>query len=216
MFISSFLSLLLLRYMQTLVHMMLICSYEAYSDPLPVPDSLSDASIRSLSHSSSEDYDKHGCCLSCGEFYCPSSKKCISDWDDCNLGSYDSSTNICKFTFKNSRDSFSYELGSYALPRAAFYEITDTVSHPDEIYRYYFNLCKHVETRNLPSVCKETYGSASESCSDSSLAFQYSSINSVESCYRMSDCNRVYNTDKVRCCSFPFYENVLLTDLYCL
>lgn len=159
---------------------------------------------RQLSRHSSDDYDKHGCCLSCGEFYCPSSKKCISDWDDCNLGDYDSSTNICKFTFKNSRDSFSYQLGSYALPRANFYEITDEASHPDEIYRYYFNLCKHVETRNLPSICKETYGAASESCSDSSLAFQYTNINNIESCYRFSDCNRVINTDKV----FSFHNRM--------
>lgn len=34
-----------------------------------------------------EDYDKFGCCLSCGEFFCPSTDQCISDWDNCDLGS---------------------------------------------------------------------------------------------------------------------------------
>lgn len=148
-----------------------------------------------------EDYDDYGCCLTCGEFYCHSSKKCITDWDSCDLGSYDASQ--CKYMYNNTVDSFTYDLSKYAEALSGYYMITDEVSHPQQSFKYYFNLCQKVQSANLPTVCSSTKGTGGDTCSSDSLAYQYFSADwGYEACYRLSSCdptNKEY-TSSVRCC----------------
>lgn len=133
-----------------------------------------------------EDYDSNGCCLSCGEFYCAQSKECVSDWDSCVLGKFDS--NECTFTY-NATDKghqFSYDVSSY---ENSFYKISDAVTHTGQVYDYYFSLCKKVTPSLLPSVCNSTSGSAYETCDAPAMAYQYFSTSwDYEACYRLSNC----------------------------
>jgi len=146
-----------------------------------------------------EDYDAYGCCLTCGYFYCHSSKMCISDWDGCDLGSYNSSS--CQFHYNNTVDGFTYDLSEYIEDINGFYKITDEVSHPQQTFEYYFNLCTKVKSSNLPSVCSSTTGSSREVCSSDALAYQYFSTDwGYEACYRLSNCDKTSTSSQSVSC----------------
>ena len=138
-----------------------------------------------------KDIDKYGCCLSCGEFYCQSSEKCVSDWDECEVGWFDA--HHCKYHYNNTIHGFNFDLSNYIAsddtPDATYYKITDEVHHEKQTFMYYFNLCKTIPSESLPEVCLETKGSAAEECSNDALAYQYFKADwGFESCYRLSDC----------------------------
>lgn len=139
-----------------------------------------------LATSSESVYDKHGCCLSQGEFYCDSSRKCVSEWDYCSMGEYDADS--CEFIYSpnNKQNRFTYNFLPY---RDNLYKITDLVSHRGQIFEYYFRLCKSFPIALLPKVCNNTRGSGNEICSSDSMAYQYYSTSwDYEACYRLSGC----------------------------
>lgn len=169
---------------------------DSYSLKPGLLDSLRESSNeRDLRHSDDNDYDIHGCCLTCGEVFCPTSNTCVDDWDDCKLGK--SFGDDCKYVYNNTLDSFTYQLSSLAASIGDYYLISDELSHTNELFRYYFNFCRNVNPTNLPSVCSETYGAANDKCSGSALAYQYSSSSSGEKCYRMTDCNALHHDSRI-------------------
>lgn len=134
-----------------------------------------------------KDIDKHGCCISCGEFYCLSQNKCVTDWADCVEGTFD--TEACTYTHTASVDgsTFHYDLSPYQTD--SFYKISDMDSHPNMEYYYFFRLCAPLNTSIMPEVCAETSGSGDEACDNDAMAFQYFTTNwNYESCYRLSGC----------------------------
>lgn len=155
---------------------------------LPLLVLLSFGHNRSEASKSSQDdgYDANGCCTSCGQFYCRSSGRCVTDWNSCDLGRAD--TNSCSFVYNASSDGtqFSYELGSY---KQNVFKITDKVSQPNVTFAYYFGLCDSVAPNLLPNDCGSTSGAADEICQFNASAYQYSSFdNDDHACYRLSSC----------------------------
>ncbi len=135
-----------------------------------------------------KDFDAHGCCLSCGEYFCLSSKTCVTEADHCSHGDY-FDEDACTFTHIASEDgtSFKFDLGKYQKPD--YYVISDSVTHKKQEYYYYFRLCKAVDTSLLPPECAETVGTAEESCKGQSMAFQYTTTSwKYQACFRLSDC----------------------------
>jgi hypothetical protein len=135
------------------------------------------------------DYDKHGCCISCGEFYCPSSDKCETEWGKCELGEFDAKE--CTYTYTATLDgsSFHYDLSAWDKPSDEYYVINDQESHAGQTFSYYFRLCDKVDDALLPEVCHKTVGTGKETCHGKAMAFQYYKTSwDYESCYRVSDC----------------------------
>lgn len=155
-----------------------------------------------------KEFDSHGCCLSCGELFCLSNNTCVSDWDSCKLGHYDRSR--CQYFYNNSIHEFTYDLSSYVRSDQRFYEITDEVSHSQQQFKYYFNLCSSVNASALPSACKSTTGSAAEVCTGNSLAYQYFSASwGYEACYRLSDCTDSYDPSITDTVSIKYHTSKL-------
>jgi hypothetical protein len=163
-----------------------------------IVDRSSHVSVRS-SHVDDDDkldYDSHGCCLSCGEIFCHSSSKCVSDWDDCSFGIFD--TKRCLYHYNNSYHGFSYDLSSLQLATDQFYEVTDEVSHPQQTFKYFFNICSNVKSSVLPKACLSTTGSGGDKCSSDALAYQYFSADwGYDACYRLSTCDKSLSTSSV-------------------
>lgn len=154
------------------------------------------------SHRKLEDYDSNGCCLSCGEFYCRSSGKCITDWGSCDLGVSDPKT--CSFVYNASAEGFqfSYDLGKYQS-KTGFYKITDSFTHPDLEFEYYFSLCQSSTFANahVPMECERTSGEGEEKCNKNSLAYQYCSTGfpgyRSEKCFRLSSCFKIKGSPEI-------------------
>lgn len=136
-----------------------------------------------------------GCCISCGEFYCPSQEKCMTDWGKCEFGL----ANPEDCTYRYTAGSFTYDLHSLIAtdPKKPYYKISDFYTHKNQEFDYYFNFCKAVtkDAPGLPEVCKgTTIGTIpGERCDQDAMAYQhfYTSWN-YSSCYRLSSC---YTTD---------------------
>lgn len=136
----------------------------------------------------SGDLDVHGCDLSDGQFFCHASNKCVSNINDCVLGHYDSTQ--CKYFYNNTLHEFDYDLSQYILSSDKYYQVSDSFTHAQQIFRYYFNLCKPVSASLLPPECATTKGSASDSCSSDTEAYQYFEADwGYKSCYRLSRCD---------------------------
>lgn len=143
------------------------------------------------------DYDSHGCCLSCGEIFCHSSSTCVSDWDDCSFGNFDAKR--CLYHYNNSIHGFTYDLSSLQLADDEYYEITDEASHPQQVFKYYFNACANVQSEKLPKACLSTTGAGGEKCSHDALAYQYFFADwGYDACYRLSTCEKSLSLKSVK------------------
>ena len=134
-------------------------------------------------------YDSHGCCISCGQFYCVEAKKCMDDWDKCKLGVYDEKA--CTYTYTATLDelTFHYDLAPYNKGPDDYFSISDMESHTGQTFEYIFRLCNKVDYKLLSNKCHKTTGSGGESCSGSAMAYQYYKTDwDYESCYHLSDC----------------------------
>ena len=139
------------------------------------------------------DIDEFGCCLNCGEFWCPDQKACVSDPLACNVGKYDPDACTFKYTAATDEVQFTYDLSQLTLSDPnLFYTFSDRLQHRGEVFSYYFNVCRNIPLGKglLPKACEDsTTGSALEDCTNEAYAYQYFETSwNYTSCYRLSSC----------------------------
>jgi len=141
--------------------------------------------------SSESDIDTHGCDLRKGEYWCLKTSKCVTSWQQCDVGDWNADT--CTYHYNNSilnSQDLTYDLSSLTKSDGSFYTITSEVTHAYMKYEYIFNVCKKVPSNLLPTACNgSTYGSGGESCDNDAMAYQHITVgDGWTSCWRLSDC----------------------------
>lgn len=135
-------------------------------------------------------FDSHGCDVSAGEFYCKTTKSCVTDHNACGSGEA-RIHHDCTYVFNEAKLPFTYNLSSLVLP-TSHYQIADkNVATSGNHLSILFNFCQKIqEPSTIPKVCKATtIGSGGEDCNHASTAYVYSEIvGKGNTCKRLSDC----------------------------
>ena len=127
-------------------------------------------------------YDSHGCCMSCGELWCPRTGKCQSEWSDCDPGSAD--LTACMFSWAN----LHWDLSPLrdAKPVDEYYRMTDTFAIGGQNWTYVVGICRDVAMSQLSDQCAETIGTGAEAYTGGSPAFQMLDTDwGSHMCYRL-------------------------------
>lgn len=149
------------------------------------------ASDEEDSESSTSDIDEHGCDLRKGEYWCLKTSKCVTTWQQCDVGDWDAEK--CMYHYNNSQydsQDLTYDLSSLTKEDGSYYTITSEITHAYMKYDYIFNVCKKVPSHVLPAACNtSTVGSGGESCDNDAMAYQHITVgDGWTSCWRLSDC----------------------------
>ncbi|KAJ1448686.1 hypothetical protein M885DRAFT_573914 [Pelagophyceae sp. CCMP2097] len=116
--------------------------------------------------------DVHGCSLTSGHTWCEAQRRCISEFEICDAGTWDAGACVYEWA------GLSWDLTP--LQRAEHYVVEDVQAQSDT--KYVIGMCRGIDPLEIAPACNVTTGSALEKLTGFSPAYQV--MDGGTQCYR--------------------------------